>query len=113
MKRPSSPLILAAFLVCPLAASGQPATKFRAGLWEHGFTMSSQSGQMEAAMKQMQGRKRLPGELLAYHHATPLLATLVSKRGDAFTPGLCRAVLMLRTGRSRRPALKPGGTLLA
>ena len=54
MKRPSSPLILAAFLVCPLAASGQPATKFRAGLWEHGFTMSSQSGQMEAAMKQMQ-----------------------------------------------------------
>jgi hypothetical protein len=41
-----------------LAATSAPAQvqvqKIRPGLWEHGFTMKSQSGQMESAMAQMQ-----------------------------------------------------------
>ena len=45
--------LLAAALALPLAASAQSA-KLRPGLWEHGFTMKSQSGKMEAAMAQMQ-----------------------------------------------------------
>ena len=50
-----SPLFASALLACPLVALAQGTPpKLRPGLWEHGFTMSSQSGQMESAMKQMQ-----------------------------------------------------------
>lgn len=49
------PLILMALFGSALAASAQGTQpKLKPGLWEHGFTVASQSGQMEAAMKQMQ-----------------------------------------------------------
>jgi len=48
-------LLAAAALTLPAVAHAQGAApKFRPGLWEHGYTMKSQSGQMEAAMKEMQ-----------------------------------------------------------
>jgi hypothetical protein len=48
-------LLAAAALTLPAVAQAQGAApKFRPGLWEHGYTMKSQSGQMEAAMKKMQ-----------------------------------------------------------
>ncbi|MBL8303498.1 MAG: DUF3617 domain-containing protein [Ideonella sp.] len=46
-------VLAAVLLSLPLAAWAQ-AQKLRPGLWEHGFSLKSQSGQMEAAMKQMQ-----------------------------------------------------------
>lgn len=48
-------LLAAAALTLPAIAQAQGAApKLRPGLWEHGYTMKSQSGQMEAAMKEMQ-----------------------------------------------------------
>lgn len=55
MRRSLPPLICAALFGTHLAASAQgTAIRLKPGLWEHGFTMSSSSGQAEAAMKQMQ-----------------------------------------------------------
>jgi hypothetical protein len=53
MKRLLSHLLAATLLVVPFAVRAQ-ATQLRPGLWEHGYTMASKSGQVEAAMKQMQ-----------------------------------------------------------
>jgi hypothetical protein len=48
-------LLIAATVVLSAPAHAQGAAqKLRPGLWEHGFTMKSQSGQLEAAMKKMQ-----------------------------------------------------------
>jgi len=48
-------LVAAATLAVSTSAHAQGAAqKFRPGLWEHAYTMKSQSGQLEAAMKQMQ-----------------------------------------------------------
>ena len=47
--------LAAALLLSAVAAQAQAQTqKMRPGLWEHSVTMKSQSGQMEAAMAQMQ-----------------------------------------------------------
>lgn len=49
------PLILAALLGTTVNAFAQAsAVKLKPGLWEHGFTMRSSSGQAEAALAQMQ-----------------------------------------------------------
>lgn len=53
MRPNPAPLILAALLGTVLAASAQ-STKLKPGLWEHGYTMASKSGQTESAMAQMQ-----------------------------------------------------------
>lgn len=54
MKIILSSLLAGAVLAWPLAASAQTARpSIRPGLWEHGFTMKSQSGQLESAMNQM------------------------------------------------------------
>ena len=44
----------AAVLLLPALAAQAQTQKMRPGLWEHSVTMKSQSGQMEAAMAQMQ-----------------------------------------------------------
>lgn len=49
--------VIAAALVCVsicASATALAQTKMRPGLWEHNFTMKSQSGQMEQAMSEMQ-----------------------------------------------------------
>lgn len=48
-----APLMITALLGTALAASAQ-GTRLNPGLWEHGYTMASKSGQMESAMAQMQ-----------------------------------------------------------
>ncbi len=48
----ASALLLA--LWSPLALAQGAALKMSPGLWEHGFTMKSQGGQMEQALKEMQ-----------------------------------------------------------
>jgi hypothetical protein len=48
-------LLTAATVILSAPAHAQGAAqKLRPGLWEHGFTMKSQSGQLEAGMKKMQ-----------------------------------------------------------
>lgn len=81
MKRPFSPLLAAALLVAPVAAQAQ-ATKLRPGLWEHGYTMKSQSGQMEAAMKQMQqSMANLPPD------QRKMMEDMMAKQGVGIGPG--------------------------
>lgn len=53
MRPYSVPLILTALLGTAMAASAQ-GIKLKPGLWEHGYTMTSKSGQVGAAMAQMQ-----------------------------------------------------------
>ncbi len=52
MKRAMSAVAVIACFSCSAPALAQ--TKMRPGLWEHSFTMKSQSGQMEKAMSEMQ-----------------------------------------------------------
>ncbi len=47
------PLLLALTCACT-AGLAQSPTRIKAGLWEHSFEMRSQSGQVEAGMKQAQ-----------------------------------------------------------
>lgn len=58
MRRSPLPLPLLAALCAMLASPASFAqaggTKMNPGLWEHSFTMKSQGGQMEKAMKEMQ-----------------------------------------------------------
>ena len=53
-------LLIAVLALFPFARQGwSQDMKIRPGLWEHTFTMKSQSGEMESAMRQMQ--KELAG----------------------------------------------------
>ena len=56
MTRSPLPLLAAlyAVLASPASFAQTGGTKMSPGLWEHSFTMKSQSGQMEKAMKEMQ-----------------------------------------------------------
>jgi hypothetical protein len=56
MKSTMKPLIAAVAVVAVFSGSGfaHAQTKMRPGLWEHSFTMKSQSGQMEKSMSEMQ-----------------------------------------------------------
>lgn len=48
-------IIALAIIACAFAsATVQAQTRMRPGLWEHSYTMKSQSGQMEKAMAEMQ-----------------------------------------------------------
>ncbi len=56
MSRSPLPLLaaLSALLASPLALAQPGGPKLSAGLWEHSFTMKSQDGKIEKAMKEMQ-----------------------------------------------------------
>lgn len=55
--------LAAALAASTLAAPLHAAPDMRAGLWQHEFSMKSQSGQMEQAMQQMQEQlKNMPPE---------------------------------------------------
>jgi hypothetical protein len=56
MTRSPLPLLVALCAVTagPTAVAQVGGTKMSPGLWEHSFTMKTQSGQMEKAMKEMQ-----------------------------------------------------------
>lgn len=80
MTRLPDPLLLAAVLVWPCAVHAQ-ATQLRPGLWEHGYTMKSQSGQMEAAMQQMQqSMASLPPE------QRKMMEAMMAKQGVGIGP---------------------------
>lgn len=53
-------VLIAVLILLPLTGQGWAENlKIRPGLWEHSFTIKTQSGEMEAAMTQMQ--KELAG----------------------------------------------------
>ena len=74
-------LALAAASVFATAAAAQ-ATKLRPGLWEHSGTMKSQSGQMEAAMAEMQkSLASMPPE------QRKQMEQMMAQQGVGMTPG--------------------------
>ena len=76
------PLLAVAALAWPLVASAQTPPKMRPGLWEHGFSMASQSGELEAAMKQMQQQMAsLPPD------QRKMMQDMMAKQGVGIGPG--------------------------